>query len=238
NTQMSSPRRITSWSRHISSRSACEIASRYVMTAIVVSVREQPPRDGLGAGIWQRGRLVYRALHRRRAFIVNFREIGLAPAAVAGQVFRQQPKRVAPFPELAQISRDIPHVVVLAVAAASKGLELDERRSFAASGAIDGRRDEAAHLEDVVSEADRAGNVERRRAVGDVLHRHLLFDRRRVRIAVVLDDDHHGQLVDGGEAEPLVEVARTGGAIARERDVNARLLAVLERERETCTGRN
>ena len=90
----------------------------------------------------------------------------------------------------------------------------DERRTLSGAGASDRLlRDEVAR--DGVAAVDRhARESVPRRALGDVVDRVLLVERRGDREAVVFADEHLGQLVDGREVECLVRVAFRPRALA------------------------
>ena len=105
-------------------------------------------------------------------------------------------------------------VVARGVGDEAVGLRLDQLRAVAAAQLLDA----PAHLlvdgEDVVAVDGRGLDVVAAGALGDVADGHLLLAGLGDGVAVVLAEEDHGQLVDGGEVERLVKVALGGGALA------------------------
>src|SRR5260370_129294 len=105
-------------------------------------------------------------------------------------------------------------VVLRGVRVDTPDLGVDEGGAFAASRALDrllAHRIGGRHVGAVDGHADDAVAAG---PVGDVGVCHLEPDRHRDRIAVVLADEHHRQLVGGGEIHSLVKVALARGAIS------------------------
>src|SRR5438093_1530644 len=96
-------------------------------------------------------------------------------------------------------------------------LQLDERRTAARPRDRDGLLGLRVGLEHVHAIGDEARHRVGRRLVGDVLRRHLPLEPRRNREEVILDDEHHRQLVHRREVRGLVEVARARRRVAAER---------------------
>src|SRR6266852_649027 len=107
-----------------------------------------------------------------------------------------------------------PLVVLRRVGAEAVDEAFDERRSVARAGARDGLFGHEVAGHRVAAVDGHARESVPRRALGDVLHRVLLVERRGDREAVVLADEDLRQLVDGGEVERLVRVAFGTGAFA------------------------
>src|SRR5207249_5278535 len=97
-------------------------------------------------------------------------------------------------------------------------LQLDERRTVARPRDRDGLFCLRVRVEHVHAVGDETRHRIRRRLVGDVLRRHLPLEPRRDREEVVLDDEHHRQLVHRREVRGLREVARARRPVAAERD--------------------
>src|SRR5439155_66875 len=111
-------------------------------------------------------------------------------------------------------------------------LQLDERRTTTRARDRDGLLRLRVRVEHVHAVGDEARHRIGRRLVGDVLRRHLPLEPRRNREEVVLDDEHHRQLVHGREVRRLVEVARARRRVAAEGEDDVRLLAVTDRQGE------
>ena len=143
--------------------------------------------------------------------------LGLLPGERAGleEARAEAVDRVVARPLLDLGARAVAAVVVArGVGDEAVGLGLDQLRAVAAARLLHA----PAHLlvdgEDVVAVDGRGGDVVAAGALGDVADGHLLLAGLGDRVAVVLAEEDHGQLVDGGEVHGLVEVALRGGALA------------------------
>ena len=114
----------------------------------------------------------------------------------------------------------------------AEALGLDEERPRASAGLIDGWPHGLVDGDGVKPIDDSALDAVGRGAVGDVGDGHLLLGALGDGVAVVLDEEDDGQLVDGGEVERLVEVATAGAALATAGEGDDRVVAHLRRERD------
>ena len=96
---------------------------------------------------------------------------------------------------------------------------------------LDGLHGRVVDLADALAVDLHRLHAEGFRPLRHVLDRHVLLGRRRLRPVVVLADEDGRDVPELREVERLVEGADVRGAVAEERDGNARLVAELERER-------
>ena len=75
-------------------------------------------------------------------------------------------------------------------------LAFDERRAFPAAGPREGALRGLVHREHVVAVDGDAVEAVSACAVSDVVDRHALLDRHRVRVLIVLADEEDRQLLD------------------------------------------
>ena len=134
-----------------------------------------------------------------------------------------------PFDELFLVA--IQRRVVLAVPAVAIGLAFDQDRTFAGARLCDQALAQLEHGEQVVARAHVTLEAVGHRAVGHVLDRHLLLERRRVRVAVVLAHEDHRQLVHAGKVHRLMHVAARRRAFAEEGHRDVGILFHFEFER-------
>src|SRR6185437_12777828 len=253
---MSSPSMKTLGSRSISSKSAWRIASRYVVSAIegppargtfvpVDSRGHTPPvPERLGAGgirVYATQRVV-RLRHGRRLGLVC-RRVNLRPDSLVnpGQLRGSDPlgrekgdvaieRIILRLPALDLSIGDIRLIVVLRVSLAPVRDELNERDTLAAARAINGASRDIVRGEHIVAIGLLAGNSIGHRLVAQLRRRGLPAQWRGVRIAIVLDDYHHGTALHRREVDPFVE--RTSGrrTVTHVDQPHARFAAHLERE--------
>ncbi len=101
------------------------------------------------------------------------------------------------------------------------GLGLDQRRAFAAAGALGGAGHGLAHDQRVHAVHHLAGDAVGAGAVGDVGQLGDVVPRHRHAVHVVLGHEDDGQVERAGHVQALVEGALVGGAIAEEADHHA-----------------
>ena len=109
-------------------------------------------------------------------------------------------------------------------------------RAPAGDGVLAGEAHRAVDVLDVLAvDLHRLHPVcERRFSISSTASGSCCVRRRRLRPAVVLEHEDGRKLPELREVHRLVERARVGGAVAEERDRDARL--VLQLERQGCTG--
>src|SRR5262249_17116722 len=105
--------------------------------------------------------------------------------------------------------------------------------AFAASRTIDGELGDVVHGENVISVGLLARYAVADRLVDELFRRRLFARRRRVRVAVVLDDDDERTLLNSGEVDAFVERAGGRRAVADEHEADATFAAHLEAHRYT-----
>ncbi len=138
--------------------------------------------------------------------------------------------RVALAPLLDLLLGHVLHVVVGGVAVHAHRHRLDQRRPLAGQRPLARGARRLEHRLDVVAvdghpdEPVGGGPLDR-------VDRELLVQRRRIRVLVVLQDEHHRQLLHAGPVHRLVEVAARGRAVAEPGHRAAALAAQLERHR-------
>ena len=120
--------------------------------------------------------------------------------------------------------------VVRGVARHAESLALQEVRSVARTRMLDGAPGGFVDRQHVVAVHDFGRHVVGRAAVGHVGAGHLQGDRRRVGVLVVVADEHHRQLLHGGEVHALVPVAAAGRAFAEIGKDHAVLALIAERQ--------
>ena len=146
------------------------------------------------------------------------------------QLLAGDDQRVAGEPLLDLLGRAVRRRVGAAVPEVPVGQGLDDGRPVAAPGTVDRLRHRPLHGDHVVAVDEHARHPVGGGPVGGrVRHRGHRRDRRVLHVAVVLADEHHGQLPHRGEVERLVEGADVGGAVAEERDRDLRRTAELRR---------
>ena len=97
-------------------------------------------------------------------------------------------------------------------------LAFQQGRPLPGPGARNGLARGLVHREDVVPVHGHARHVVGRGAVRDVLHAAMIGGRRGLGVAVVLGDEHHGQVPDRGQIQAFVQGALFGRAVAEETD--------------------
>src|SRR5512140_323055 len=255
---MSSPMQKTSLSRSISSKSASRIASRYVISAIerppsgsalVLLDRGANARaipqwlDHRRVGVHAdqrvrrlRSRRLLREIRRRIDFGAHARVDGVELFLLHLQLLEKDAHvpvdrivLLLPLVDLAR--RNVRLVVVLRVPLATVRHELDQRDTLATPRAIDRLASHIVRREHIVAVGANAGNAVRHRLVLELLDGALLRVRRRVGIAVVLDDHDEWASLHGGEVDPLVERAGGRRPVTHVHESHALLAAHLEGER-------
>ena len=108
----------------------------------------------------------------------------------------------------------------------------DEVDAFSTPRPLDRELRRFIHREHVVTVDGDGRNAVSLGLLSEVLHRELLFGRRRVGPLVVLADDHEWQPLDGGEVQSLVERAGRRAAIPDVNQSDAWLPAQLESQRD------
>ena len=111
------------------------------------------------------------------------------------------------------------------------GLAFDQHRTFAGARLRNLALAQFEHREQIVARAHVTLEAVRHRAVRDVFDRHLLFERRRIRVTIVLAHEHDRQLVHAGKVHRLMHVAARGRAFAEEGDRDVGILFHFEFER-------
>src|SRR5262249_36726617 len=127
----------------------------------------------------------------------------------AQQIFLKAIDAVALAPVLVHLFGDVSGGVVDGVALHAHQLGLDQRRSFAAMGALDGFIGRVENLTSVGTVDDHARNAVADRAIGEIFHRDLIFGRRGVSPKIALDDQHQTQLTYRSKVDAFV--ADAGG---------------------------
>ena len=110
--------------------------------------------------------------------------------AQALEVRREGRDRIAALPHGELLVRPVERLVVLGVAVPPVGLALDERGAFSAPGARERAARRLIDGQHVVAVDGDAVEAVALRAIGDVVDRHALLERHRIRVLVVLADKH------------------------------------------------
>ena len=131
-----------------------------------------------------------------------------------------------PFLDLA--SGHVRLIVVLRMAFAAIGNQLDQGHAVASAGVIDCGLRHVVGGQHVVAVGLKSQDAVPDRLVDEKLCRGLLMRRRRVGVAVVLNDDNEGAPLDRGEIDALVKRTGAGGAVADIHQTDAILTAHLE----------
>src|ERR1044072_3345595 len=194
----SSPIIITRSSAASSSASAALTAWRYVIVAVSASV-------DIGARLFDRrvgglrgegGGRVDLGLH-----LALEGQAGLVAEAV--ERGGEQVERVAMLPALQLALGAISRRVGARVALVAVGLHLQQRRALAGAGARDRRGDRVVDRVDVLAVDDHARHPVALRAIGDVIDRHRVAQRRVLAVEVVLDDEDDRELPGRRHVERL-----------------------------------
>ena len=135
-------------------------------------------------------------------------------------------QRVLLAPGLDFLGRAVGAVVVVGrVGQIAIRLALDERGPLAVAGPGHGRVGGRVHVEGIVAVDDDAGEPVGVGVLGDVLDGRLLGQGHGDGVAVVLADEDHGDAVNAGEVQRLVEVAFGRRPVAEVGDGHARVVA-------------
>jgi hypothetical protein len=103
-------------------------------------------------------------------------------------------------------------------------VDADQLRAGAVARAVDHALGDVVHRQHVVAVHQLVRDAVRRGALVDAFDRHLLRDRRRVRVLVIFRDHHERDALDGREVQSFVERARARRAVTDPRHRDARLL--------------
>jgi hypothetical protein len=95
-------------------------------------------------------------------------------------------------------------------------LALDQVRTFAGPGMRGRALGSFVHREDVITIHDFGGDAIGRAAVGHICAEHLLVEWSRIRVLVVVADQHQRRVRDRCEIDSFVPVAAAGSAVAEE----------------------
>ncbi len=113
----------------------------------------------------------------------------------------------------------------------AEGLAFQQIRTQAGAGVLGGAVRRLVDRERVVAVHDFGRNAVGRTAVGHIGADHLLVERGRVGVLIVVADQDQRQLQDGGEVDAFVPIAAAGGAVAEEAERDAGVALVLLGER-------
>ncbi len=130
-----------------------------------------------------------------------------------------------------RIFPQVQHVVVVRVAAHAHGDELDERRTEAGAGALDGPVERRGDLVGIRAVDRNPGNPVACGFVGEHADGGLLAHGRRERRLVVLHAEDRRELPHRAEIDRLVPLAERRSALAHERDRHAAAAIARECER-------
>src|SRR5580693_7580116 len=119
-----------------------------------------------------------------------------------------------PFDKLFLVS--VERRVVLAMPAVAISLALYEHRTFTGAGLRNLALAQLEHRKQVVARTDVALEAIGLRPIRDVFDRHLLLERRRVRIAIVLAHKDNWQLLHAGKVHRFMHVAARRRSLAEE----------------------
>jgi hypothetical protein len=171
------------------------------------------PRERIGRVLCTLGDLYRLGYLRRDLGFYAFLGL-LIEEPLLDQILLENADRVASPPALHFLGGSVQLVVVVGrVGVVAVGVGLDERRAPTGARPLDGLRSAAVHLEDVVA-VDTLGRHSVGRRPFRQASRHLLGDRNRDGVLVVLDDENHREAADYRKVERLVEVALRRGALA------------------------
>ena len=124
-------------------------------------------------------------------------------------------------------------IVVLSVSFAPIRDQLNERDPVARPGMIDGRSGHIIRGQHIVAVGLQSQHTVADGFVDEALGSRLLVRRSRVRVPVVLNDDHQWTLLHGREVDAFVKRASTGGAVSNVDESDAVFPAHPERHRHT-----
>src|SRR5256886_4238500 len=150
----------------------------------------------------------------------------LAPQLLAHEIRAQARDRLLLPARLNFFRRTVPRGVICGgVIAEPVRHGLDQARPAARAGICNRLLRRGAHGDDVVAVDLFAGKARRDRFLRKRLRRRLQLERHGDGPLIVVDDEHHGQLVHAGKVHRFPEVTLGGGAVAEEADGNAPLLS-------------
>ncbi len=116
------------------------------------------------------------------------------------------------------------------VAGHAEGLALDQVGAGAGAGVGQRALGGGVNREHVVAVHDLGRHVVSGTAIGHIGARHLGTEGRGVGVLIVVADEDHRQLLDGGEVHALMPGAPAGGAVAEIAEGHAVLALVAERQ--------
>src|SRR5690606_19449743 len=196
----------------------------------------EPPLDRRRAGGLG---LVHRRLDARLDLGAGALLLALVPQAPALEEAAEARQRVAPLPRLDLLARPVAGVVVgRGVAAVAVDDELDERRTHALAGALDGLAGHVVRGQHVHAVHEVAGHAVGVGLHGDVVGARLLLQVDADGVAVVLAGEDDGSALRAGQVQAGVPVALAGGAVAEAAQHDLRPARELHRQRRAYGGRD
>src|SRR5437773_2739441 len=175
-------------------------------------------------------------------FAANLRakllDIVLLGPVVLNHSFFQTRNGVLTLPFLEQMTRHVVCGVMGRVAGHAESFAFDEIGTL--SGARVFHRPERGlmHSEDVITIHDFGGDAISWRAVRDIGAAHLLTERRRIRVLIVVAYVDHRQLLYGGQVHPFMPVTPAGGAVAEKAIRHVMSAFVLQSQRRARSHRH
>ena len=181
---------------------------------------------------WQRAALgiIHRGLHRFVHALVNLLADTFDLVAFLFEIKLEARNRIAalPFDQLFLVA--VERRVVLAMPAVAISLALDQHRTFTGAGLRNLALAQLEHRKQVVARTHVALEAVGLRPIRDVFDRHLLLERRRVRVAIVLAHEDDRQLLHAGKVHRLMHVAARRRSLAEEGDRDVGILFHFEFE--------
>src|SRR5262244_2936610 len=192
--------------------------------SVLVDVREELGRLGRRRGIGEGHRLVHLIAHG----LLHDLHVGLGEGTVLHAALGEHRDGVSLLLPLHLFLGPVyrPRGVAHGVAAEAIGPRLDEGGDLVAAGAVHRPPHALAYGQHVHAVHRLAGDAVRLREAPDLRLGEGAVDGRAHGVAVVLADEDHGQLPEGGEVHRLVELALGHGAVAEvaEHDLVAALV--------------
>src|SRR6266403_835550 len=169
--------------------------------------------------------------------------LNLFPAFGVEQLFTRQEffvecYRVARFPIRAHLFRHVFGGIVLRVAHAPKSLGFDQNRPFPSPRPLHRLLRCGIHRDHIIAVNNVALDPIRLRTVREILERHLLAHRCRIRPQIILKNQNKRRLLHGRKIQPFVKHSRRAAAVANPRHGHDLLAQITSRHRHTGHHRN